>query len=78
MGKCSFIAFTFLWVVDISQQGDYFGCKEREAALTIHPVKYILFIRLSKSTLLDLRQMHHLGECNMQLNGKFALNVQVH
>lgn len=39
MGKCLFIAFTFLWDVDISQQGDYLDvCKERKAALIIHAV----------------------------------------
>lgn len=76
MRKCSSIAFTFHWDVDISQQGDYLDvCKERKAALTIHAVKYIVFIRSSKTTLLDLRQMHLLGECNMQLNRKFALNA---
>lgn len=65
--------------VDISQQGDYLDvCKERKAALTIHAVKYIVFIRLSKTTLLDLRQTHHLGECNVQLNRTFALNARVH
>lgn len=64
---------------DISQQGNYLdACKERKAALTIHAVKYIVFIRLSKPTLLDLRQMHHLGECNVQLNRNFALNARVH
>lgn len=79
MGKCSSIAFTFHGDVDTSQQGDYLDvCKERKVALTIHAVKYIVYTRLSKNTLLDLRQMHHLGECNMQLNSKFALNARVH